>query len=930
MTKKLIFYTLLILFTGVLVVYAQEQDIAESFGLYSKGIDYYHKGKLYEAQETLEQAVRLDPRNDEAQGYLDLVKAEINMREKGRLNSYEEASSLKREIDNNEYKRYENIPDPNMRPGEMSDKPGCEYFDTEPVAGNKTKCKVDQYVNMPDPNMRPGEMSDAPQCNECFEEEPVAVAKAGNAKGKISGELRLSMGLTSEDFLWKDANSDLIGVPYEENWRYLWGQDRYNTYDKRIYDSLEINLDTKNQAGFNVYSQIAIDPWTFVGTQDVRITSTLGGDYADIKLKYWSNYRSTINEVYRSNKGNIINLSEIKIKHDLTTPNTPTGIADWSTNYNPIPTGTEIDRQYMPIRKFWVDYINEDRTFNGRVFLMADQAQAFSSDDPLRLSNNHVYWEESPWLDEYDPSRLFYPDSGLTPLKQGRWVRRLSFYTKKSNEYNDRLTFLRGVSLNGDMWPGSTYNMTAATPMSLWDDYENVTSIPAAFRTKTEVTPEFTLGSIYTFKGGMNAGTMESVNQVLGLDATYNIASEWDIVAELAGSETKVDEANDMKTSYDGVAYSLGLLSKTYKTALTANYMAQDFYPGLSNYRYTRKEAFYSKHIRFSKMLDRDEAIAVGDGIDRGRMTFNFKTEGDFLDDNLNTKLNFRNVHKDNGKNLETVTRVESTLKVTPKMTLKALGSYQKLPKTIAGLDPLFYAKTSYSFTDYYSEDDRFVENSSIVDGKDPSLGNVGLGIRYELMDNLAWEGVYERTNDPQDTPRGLFNNSYVTTETKNGMLLDKMVPFLYSQGFFDLPPYDYYSIYKTKLIYRPFSKLTGILSFTRNIDKHTIGLDDNVNHIGLELDYQHSEKLSLGFKYAYSKIIDVFRQHIGEGVHYDGHHNIFVEMAYSIDEDQEFIMEFGEFAGYAPVEGLYQMDKWSLSTLDTQHIFRVHYNRKF
>ena len=37
-------------------IYAQEQDIAESFGLYSKGIDYYHKGKLYEAQETLEQA----------------------------------------------------------------------------------------------------------------------------------------------------------------------------------------------------------------------------------------------------------------------------------------------------------------------------------------------------------------------------------------------------------------------------------------------------------------------------------------------------------------------------------------------------------------------------------------------------------------------------------------------------------------------------------------------------------------------------------------------------------------------------------------------------------------------------------------------------------------------------------------------------------
>jgi tetratricopeptide (TPR) repeat protein len=63
--------------------YAQEQNIAESFGLYSKGIDYYHKGKLYEAKDILEQAVKIDPRNDDAQGYLDLVNAEINMRKQG-------------------------------------------------------------------------------------------------------------------------------------------------------------------------------------------------------------------------------------------------------------------------------------------------------------------------------------------------------------------------------------------------------------------------------------------------------------------------------------------------------------------------------------------------------------------------------------------------------------------------------------------------------------------------------------------------------------------------------------------------------------------------------------------------------------------------------------------------------------------------------
>ena len=888
-------------FTGALalwcpgaLVHAQEQNIAESFGLYSKGIEYYHNGKLYEAQETLEQAVKLDPRNDEAQGYLDLVKAEINMREQGRLNTYQDISSLKREMDTGDEKQYAEIE---------------EYK---------------QYKDEPEPQT---ELSDNPEdSEEYYEKKPVVESVKG--KGKISGEIRASIGITPEDFIWKDANGDNIGVPFEKNWRYLWGQARHNTYDKKIYDSLKVNLDTKNPTGFNVYGQIVIDPWTFVGTKSVRINATSGSDYADIKLKYWSGTGSTINEIYRSHKGNIINLKEIKIEDGRTTPNTPTGLTDWSTAFTSVPTDTEIDWQYMPIRKLWVDYANEDETFNGRVFLMADQAQALTSDDPLRLSNNHVYWEESPWLDEYEPSRLFYPTGASRPLKTGRWIRRLSFFAKDSEQ--ERLTFLRGVSLNGGLLSSPTYNMTVAAPMNLWDDYNDVTSIPAAFRLKTEITPELSLGSIYTFKGGMKSGNLEAANHVLGFDANYNVSPEWNVIAEVAGSETGVDEANEMKTSYNGVAYSLGLSSETFKTALTANYMAQDFYPGLSNYRYTRRDQFYSKHIRFSKLPDEDEAISVGDGIDRGRMAVNFKTEGDFLNGGLNAKLNFRDVSKDNGKNLETVTRVESTLNVTPKITLKALGLYQQLPKTIAGLDPLFYAKNSYAFTDYYSEDDSLMLNDKVIDGKDPSLGNVGLGVRYELMENLAWEGVYERTNDPGDCPRGLLNNSYVTTETKNGMYLDKMVPFLYDQGFFDLPPYNYYGICETKLIYKPFSKLTGILSFTKNDDKHAIGIDDNINHIGLELDYQHNKKLLFGFKYIYSRVIDLYRQQNGEGVHYDGHRNIFVNMDYSIDEYQKFVMEFGEFVAYTPIEDLYAPGKWSLSTLDTQHILRMYYNRKF
>jgi tetratricopeptide (TPR) repeat protein len=79
--------------------YGQEQDIAESFGLCSKGINYYQTGKLHEAKDILEQAVRLDPRNDGAKGYLILVNAEIIVRKKGRLDTYQDITKLIRERD---------------------------------------------------------------------------------------------------------------------------------------------------------------------------------------------------------------------------------------------------------------------------------------------------------------------------------------------------------------------------------------------------------------------------------------------------------------------------------------------------------------------------------------------------------------------------------------------------------------------------------------------------------------------------------------------------------------------------------------------------------------------------------------------------------------------------------------------------------------
>ena len=67
------------------------------------------------------------------------------------------------------------------------------------------------------------------------------------------------------------------------------------------------------------------------------------------------------NEVYRSKKGNIINLKQVKVDDGDTTVTTPTGLSDWGTNYNSIQP-MEVNRDYRPVRKLWFNY-NKDEIF---------------------------------------------------------------------------------------------------------------------------------------------------------------------------------------------------------------------------------------------------------------------------------------------------------------------------------------------------------------------------------------------------------------------------------------------------------------------------------------------------------------------------------------------------------------------------------------
>src|SRR3989338_4963339 len=748
----------------------------------------------------------------------------------------------------------------------------------------------------------------------------------------LSGEQRLSLGVTSRDVIWKDANADKIGVPREKNWRYLWGDQRHNTYDPKIYDRLKLDIQTQFNNPLNAFMEITIDPWTFIGKNHVTVTSTAGGDVVDMDLKYWSADSRTINEVYRSKKGNIINMKKIKVDDGKTTISAPTGLTDWGTAFNSIQP-MEINRDYRPIRKLWFDYKQDDYIL--KVFPLSDQYEALTTDDPLRLSNNYVYWEESPWLDEYEPSMVFEPDSGLSPLKKGRWIRRLSFFTKdSSDDYPQRLTFLRGASFKSSLGI-SSLEAAVATPVSLWDEYERSNSLNAALRLKVPF-EDLELGFTTTSKLGFAGGSNEALNQVGAVDLNYRVADFNTLYGEVAASHSDVQEAKGFNTKYDGIAGKLGLRydaagMKTgfYKGEIYLAYMDSKFYPGLSNYRYTRNESpTFSRHIYFAEIKEDNRSLIWGDGIDRGRNVTGFKLNTKSFEDRLDTDIKFRNVHRHSGKYLESVLRAESTYKINPRLTSKLLTYYQHLPQTHAKYDPIIYAKTMYSLTDYFSEEDIYAENSSVIDDKDPSVGVFGLGGKYDFTEKLSLEGIYERTNDPLDFPRGLLNDTYVTTETRDGIVYDKVVPFLYDQRFFDLPPYRYYNIAKTKLIYTPQEAWEFILGYTFNENKYASGIDDNINHVGLETRYAPSDKLTFWLKYIYSRLIDVYKQNkYQRSDFYEGHHNVFFGSEYKIDPESSFTFLYGEFVGY---DDPYQQALWSLSALDTQHIYRLFYRRKF
>jgi hypothetical protein len=891
--------------------------------LVETAMSYYNIGCYQEALHEFNKALLIDPENADAQYYISKINAADKTAASSRdaviaesLDAQEGAAS-KEKLQSN---REEII---NRQLAEFSRKPGAEATPSPRQArrageeGPSTK-QLSDYVN-------------------------------------ISGEYQAAMGVRSPDeFIWKEANADLN----ERNYRILWSDTRYNTYDPAIYDRLRFIIDTKPQtasdASLTAHANLTVDPWSFTGKSDKFTVAGAGGDAVEMELKYWSNTGKTINEVYNTlRNGDGLALPEIKVVDGMTSPTTVTSTFK---NIFVIPS-QKIDTTFMPVREFWLDYKEESLSL--RFFPMGFQDQALTSDDPLNVSNHHTWWEESPWLADWKPGQL---NAGATPddFTKGIWDDSLAFYTRDSDGV--RLTALRGATLAYD---GIDLKLrsTIASPKNLWADYDQFETYATATRMTYDLLYNLGIGFTHAGHFGFNEGNIDGLNNVFSLDGKIEPIIGTKFLAQAATSESSYDLSDDVYESHkSGQAYFVSMVNRWpaedlyeqdygairrspdeawfLKSRLRAVQMAKGFNATLSNYSQTRDDEYWSRHISFRKhplyiytgltkpmKFEDIEAFAIGDGIDSGRSVVSWRLEGEteFFNRYLRGLFDVRNVHNSQtGRFIENVARLQMEYPVTDKLMTKFLGIRHNLHKTTAGVDPFVY-----------NEDlDVYLVNSSIVGGQDPSLGTVSMGLEYQVNEKFAVNTVYEHTNDStvatDNYPRGLFNDSSYTTYVQNGKVYREAIPFLYSQQYFPLPPYDYFDIYKFGFSFQATPQLEFYLDFAMNQFKEAGQIDDNMNHYGLEIAYVPTAKLSFLFKYVYSRWIDMLMLNATGARIYEWHNNFFIESRYKMERDAELIFDYG-VGGITPLgSSTYDPFGGSLAVLDTQHIFRLYYRKRF
>lgn len=425
---------------------------------------------------------------------------------------------------------------------------------------------------------------------------------------------------------------------------------------------------------------------------------------------------------------------------------------------------------------------------------------------------------------------------------------------------------------------------------------------------------------------GLTGGHVDAFNHVMGFDGGIELFDTVEIGGEMAWSYDKTDnhgnDPNIFSTRAEGTAYRLKSKTELFKdkggkpsmiVRSSFTHMGDNFRPRLSNYRNTRRDEFWGKHISFDDVSPDFTAFKIGDGIDIGRDVYQFTMENVLLDEKITSLYDMRFVRGDGGRKIEDVYREELTVQPFSNLTGKFLFRYQDLPGTTIGEDP-------FIITDFISADntDELLRNAEVTSSDDADVWTCSFGFRYDPMKWLGLEGIYERTTDYDIFPQMTLNDAGFRDLGQ----IREFNHFVWGQGLISLPDYDPYNIYKGRIYLRPFDNIRTKLEYVINEFKHATGRDDNISHWGVEVDMDITKRLSGAFKYTRSQLVDLFRQAIsGEDLPFHHHNNIFAELRYDINANNQFIVSFGEF--YVPVQ--YTPVSWILNTVDTQRIVRMY-----
>jgi hypothetical protein len=930
------------------------------------GISFFNVGRYDDALIEFNKALLIDSRNKTAKKYIDLIFQKDIFSSKPVV-----TTALKREtkIVATQVNFNKNLP---VQPQAKSVIPKPKLNSVQKQSTQKAPAQITQ------------EIKNKPNREQAMEKGLIALdnklplggAESGNkrlrlAGIKISGESQVRFGIDAKaGAIWKRANFDLN----EKNWRMLSEQglnNRENTYDPRIYDRLRVNLDTDNGEGLDVHASLVIDPWSFTGTSgDNEITIVgAGGDVGKIKLKYLYAAGYTLNQrVFTLINGDSFNLPEIKVKNGRTSS---VVVQSAFGNFFLIP-GMKLENQFQPVRELFFDFKGDNLNVN--FFPFAYEKQAVTFDDPLKLSNQHTWWENSPWINSWRPGIL---NSGAAPVdySRGYWDNEISFPIRDSE--GTRLTLLRGFSFNFSPSEETAIVGSMATPKDPWQNYNEFDNVISALRAKNFLAPNLRLGASFTNRLGFNTDqdrfdsqknmALDAINYVTATDLTYEFFDGLQTNLEVAHSQSNYDITDDYyNLNRDGYAYYVSLVGRMpfsgqqsildteygydglklekgdeffTKFRLFVSRMDTTFDQPLSSYVETRDDEYWSRHLHFRKPFqyyyqegglkwDDVKNFAIGNGIDVGRNTIGLRIESSFWGNRLENLFDMRNVHNIKKGFVENVSRDEINWRISDKLTGKVLAIYQAMPKTQAGVDPFIFNPINR----------RYYDNVQIEAGKDPSVGTGSLGLEYAFSDRVSLNGIWEYTNDISlgydNFPRGILNdgnNSYLyNLESKR---YRDVRNWLYGQQFFPKPPYPYYNIFRVGLMLIPWEKAQIYLHYTRNEYEKAGQVDDNMNGVSMEFSYALTQKLGFFFKYNYSRWQDLDRLIAGI-TKMQGHNNFFTELYYRRSEEEDFVFQYGE-ASRDPFSGGIIDIGWdpyggSLRTIDTAHIVRLYYRKKF